>query len=107
MYFFGWGRRKASIGGAGTRHCARCRLNTRVEASIDYRYFHLLWLIGAIVTRSYVLACARCGATVPTRSSRLRKPARCGNTRFLALGPIFLIVLGGALLLIGPADYSD
>ncbi|MBI1353410.1 MAG: hypothetical protein GC160_03615 [Acidobacteria bacterium] len=78
-----------------------------MQAFVDYRYFHIFWLIGAILTRRYRFCCSGCGAEVQARFSRLRKQARSGNTRFYLIGPVFVIWWGGALVLIGPGDYSD
>ncbi len=107
MYFFGWGHRTVVVGNTGSRDCHICREKDRVQAVVEYRYFHLFWIFGLIVTRKYHLTCKRCGAEFQARSSRLTRPVKAGNIRFIPFGPIFFIILGGALVLVGPGDFAD
>ena len=78
-----------------------------MQALVEYRFFHVLWLVGAILTRRYRFNCGWCSGEFEARSPRLKRPVRTGRTFFLSLGPLFLIILGGALILIGPGDYTD
>jgi len=107
VWLFGWGRQTVELGSAGGRVCRRCSAAWPVQTWMEYRYFHVMWLVGAILTRKYQFSCSGCGVEVEARSSRLKRIARSGHARFIPLGPIFLIWLGGALVLIGPGDYSD
>ncbi len=107
MYFFGWGHRVLALGGAGSRHCSVCMQNQQVTTALEYRFFHLFWVIGFLVTRRYHFACSRCGTRIEARSPRLKRIVVSGKTRLIPFGPAFLIVLGGALILVGPGDYSD
>ena len=74
---------------------------------LEYSYFHVLWLVGPIVTRRYHFICSGCGAEFEVRSPRLNKVVKAEKTYFISAGPFFLIILGGALVLLGPGDYSD
>ena len=107
MYLIGFGHRRIPLGGAGYRDCRGCRAECPVQADLEYRYFHVFWLIGAIVTRRYHLSCRQCGAEVEARLPRLKTMVRAEKTRVISLGPLFLIFLGGALVLVGPGDFSD
>jgi hypothetical protein len=107
MYLFGWGRRIMPLGGAGWRLCPVCMQNQQVATALEYRFLHLFWIVGFIVTRRYHFACSRCGTRVEARSPRLKKIVASGKARLIPLGPVFCVVLGGALLLVGPGDYSD
>ena len=107
MYLFGWGHRTAQLGTAGMRHCTNCAQTRSVQTVLEYRYFHVFWIVGAILTRSYHFGCSGCGIEIQARDPKLRKAVRSGTARFVSFGPLFLIVLGGALVLIGPGDYSD
>jgi hypothetical protein len=78
-----------------------------VNTALEYRFFHVFWVFGFLVTRRYHFACSRCAKRLEARSPRLKKIVSAGNTRLVPLGPVFVIVLGGALLLVGPGDYSD
>jgi hypothetical protein len=107
MYFFGWGLRSVHLGGAGSRDCHVCQARSPVDAILEYRYFHIFWLFGLILTRCFYFTCLRCSTESKARSHRLNQVAKAGNTRFLSFGPFFVILLGGALLLLGPGDFSD
>lgn len=87
--------------------CAVCQGNQPVHTALEYRFFHLFWVFGFLVTRRYHFACSRCGKRLEARSPRLKKVVSAGKTRLVPMGPVFVIVLGGALLLVGPGDYSD
>lgn len=96
-----------AVGGAGSRMCPACQAKQPVNTALEYRYFHLFWTFGFIATRRYHFACSRCGRKLEARSPRLKKMVTAGSTRLIPLGPVFLIFLGGALLLLGPGDYSE
>jgi hypothetical protein len=107
MFLFGWGHRRTPLGRAGSRDCHVCQASRPVQADLEYRYFHIFWLFGAILTRRYHFKCSRCGREFEARSHRLKGVVKEENARFISFGPVFLIIRGGALLLIGPGDYSD
>ena len=107
MYFFGWGHRTIPLGSAGSHECHVCQARGLVQVVVEYRYFHLLWVFGPILSRRYHLTCPRCGTEYEVRSARLSRVVRAGNARFISFGPFFLIILGGALVLLGPGDFSD
>lgn len=104
---FGWGRTSILLGTAGTRPCSTCMDHRPIRATLEYRYFHVLWLFGPILTRRYLFDCPRCGTAFDGRSPRLTKIVTVGRTRLLSLGPFFFIFLGGALVLLGPGDFRD
>ncbi len=107
MFLIGWGHRRAPLGNAGSRDCLVCQASRPIQADLEYHYFHIFWLFGAILTRRYHFKCSRCGTEFEARSHRLKGVVKDGNARFISFGPVFVIIRGGALVLIGPGDYSD
>ncbi len=107
MYLIGWGHRRIPLGSAGYRDCRSCRAKSPVQADLEYRYFHIFWLFGPIVSRRYHFTCRQCGTELEARSSELKTMVKAEKTRVISIGPFFLIFLGGALVLIGPGDFSD
>ena len=107
MFLFWWGHRSVPLGNAGFRDCHICQARCLVQVVLEYRYVHVFWLFGPILTRRYHFTCPRCGTEFEARSSRLKKVVRAGRARFISAGPFFLIILGGALVLLGPGDFSD
>ncbi len=59
------------------------------------------------MTRRYHFTCPRCGTEFKVRSPRLNRMVRAGNVRVISFGPLLIIILGGALVLLGPGDFSD
>jgi hypothetical protein len=78
-----------------------------VGTALEYRFFHLFWVAGFIMTRRYHFSCTQCGTRLEARSPRLKKMVTSGTTRLIPFGPVFCILRGGALILVGPGDYSD
>ncbi len=61
LYIWGSAGDRAVAASAGSRACAICNSVQPFELVIDYRYFHIWYLLSWVTKREYAFSCTRCG----------------------------------------------
>lgn len=96
LYIWGSGGDRAVAAAAGSRACAICNTVQPFELVVDYRWFHVWYLLSWVTSRKYAFACTRCGNAV--------KAERAEYTPLLGKDPIpFLRRRGWTLPLLAAA----
>ena len=59
MIFYGWGKKAVPVLDLGLGQCAQCG-NRPFRVILNYSYFNLYWVFGAVTRRRYIAACNNC-----------------------------------------------
>ena len=65
LYIWGSGGDRVVAASAGSRECAVCNSVQPFELVVDYRYFHVWYLLSWVTSRKHAFACTRCGNGTP------------------------------------------
>ena len=101
-----WGSRSESLdlGVVDHRYCNTCRGIRPFKIILQYRYFHIYWIFGWIMSKEYVLACDFCYKGWILKPSEVEKNFFRHPIPFmrryglLFLGAFFLILMASSIV---------
>jgi len=60
MLIWGWKTHAVNLEHREYHHCATCGRTRKFQAVVQYRLFHLYWLLGFIAGKRYMMLCDVC-----------------------------------------------
>jgi hypothetical protein len=107
IFIWGWRSKILALGPAGTLACGPCERPRPFQLVLQYRYFHLYWLLRAVTKRHYLQLCTICSRgpemdrmQIETRLGGDPVPALDRYGLYAGLAVVGLIISAAALGLI-------
>lgn len=107
MIFFGWGRESLFLLQLQMHPCTRCGTARTFGVYLNYTYFHLFWIFGAVLSKKYIATCGACGQSILLTKEQLPfSPARnpIPFMRRWGLGILLIAVFGIPFLTLSIAN---